>query len=120
MGGDPHELAAARRGFANEKQGEVNALACAANDGDRAAASTFQEGDRAQAEAGADRHLHDPRVPACLAAVAPELERRASPFPMRGVAQAARLDLPELPVTAVSSWPQNAELRRLRARLARG
>ena len=60
------------------------------------------------------------RVAARLAAATPEMERRASPYPARAAAQAARLGLPELPVTSIGSWPQTAEVRSLRARLARG
>ncbi|TDG24326.1 5-methyltetrahydropteroyltriglutamate--homocysteine S-methyltransferase, partial [Paracraurococcus ruber] len=54
------------------------------------------------------------------AAATPAMERRASPWPVRAAAQQARLGLPPLPVTAIGSWPQTAEVRSLRARLARG
>jgi 5-methyltetrahydropteroyltriglutamate--homocysteine methyltransferase len=109
-----------RLAFANEKLKEVATLARAVDEGERAVAAAFEESDRALSEARADVRLHDAGVAARLAAVAPAMERRASPYPRRAAAQAARLALPELPVTSIGSWPQTAEVRSLRARLARG
>ncbi|HYZ33221.1 MAG TPA: 5-methyltetrahydropteroyltriglutamate--homocysteine S-methyltransferase, partial [Crenalkalicoccus sp.] len=54
------------------------------------------------------------------AAVTPEMERRASPYPVRAAAQRARLSLPPLPVTTIGSLPQTAEVRAARAQLSRG
>ena len=64
--------------------------------------------------------VHRPDVAARLAAVTPEMERRASPFAARRAAQQARLDLPLFPTTTIGSFPQTAEVRRARAALARG
>jgi 5-methyltetrahydropteroyltriglutamate--homocysteine methyltransferase len=51
----------------------------------------------------------------------PEPEPAARPpYPERAAAQAARLDLPPLPVTTIGSFPQTGELRAARARLAAG
>ena len=109
-----------RLAFANEKLKEVAILARAMDEGERAVAAAFEESDRALAEARADARLHNKDVAARLAATTPALERRASPYAVRAVAQAARLRLPELPVTSIGSWPQTAEVRTLRAGLARG
>jgi len=125
----PHSLAmetgldpalSRRLAFANEKLKEVWALARAADEGEKSVAGVFAESDRALAEARADARLHDPALAARLAAVTPAMEHRARPYAERAVAQQARLDLPDLPVTAIGSWPQTAEVRRLRADLARG
>ena len=125
----PHSLAAEtaldpalrrRLAFANEKLKEVAILARAVDEGEKAVAAAFEESDRALAEARSDARLHDAGVAARLAAVTPGMERRASPYPTRTAAQAARLGLPELPVTSIGSWPQTAGVRNLRARLARG
>ncbi len=125
----PHSLAletaldpalARRLAFANEKLKEVAALARAADEGEKAVGAAFAESDRALAEARADARLHDAGVAARIAAVTPAMERRASPYAVREAAQQARLNLPDLPVTAIGSWPQTAEVRTLRARLARG
>lgn len=109
-----------RLAFANEKLAEVAALARALDEGEKAVAAALDESDRALAEARADRRLHDAAVAARLAAVTPEMERRANPYPARATAQAARLQLPLLPVTSIGSFPQTAEVRTLRARRARG
>ncbi|MCU0888094.1 MAG: 5-methyltetrahydropteroyltriglutamate--homocysteine S-methyltransferase [Rubritepida sp.] len=109
-----------RLAFANEKLKEVATLARAVDEGERAVAAAFEDSDRALAEAREDARLHDAGVAARLAAVTPEMERRANPYPARAEVQAARLKLPLLPVTSIGSFPQTAEVRNLRARLARG
>jgi len=109
-----------RLAFAKEKLKEIATLARAMDEGESAVAAAFEESDRALAEARADSRLHDPAVAARFAAVTPEMERRHSPYPARAEVQAARLKLPMLPVTSIGSFPQTAEVRSLRARLARG
>ena len=109
-----------RLAFAKEKLKEIATLARAMDEGESAVAAAFEESDRALAEARADARLHDPAVAARFAAVTPEMERRHSPYPARAEVQAARLRLPLLPVTSIGSFPQTAEVRSLRARLARG
>jgi 5-methyltetrahydropteroyltriglutamate--homocysteine methyltransferase len=109
-----------RLAFANEKLKEVSTLARALDEGERAVAAAFEESDRALAEARGDARLHDPAMAARLAAVTPAMQQRASAYPRRAGAQAARLRLPKLPVTSIGSFPQTAEVRALRARLARG
>jgi 5-methyltetrahydropteroyltriglutamate--homocysteine methyltransferase len=109
-----------RLAFANEKLKEVAILARAVDEGEQAVAAAFEESDRVLAEARQDARLHDPAVAARLAAITPEMERRASAYPVRAIAQAARLRLPKLPVTSIGSFPQTTEVRALRARLARG
>ncbi|MCS6932470.1 MAG: 5-methyltetrahydropteroyltriglutamate--homocysteine S-methyltransferase [Acetobacteraceae bacterium] len=109
-----------RLAFADEKLREVALLARALDEGEAVIADALAESDRVLAEMQADPRLSDPAVAARLAAVTPEMERRRSPYPQRAKAQAARLRLPKLPVTSIGSWPQTAEVRALRARLARG
>ncbi|MDW8314307.1 MAG: 5-methyltetrahydropteroyltriglutamate--homocysteine S-methyltransferase [Rhodovarius sp.] len=109
-----------RLAFADEKLKEVALLARALDEGEGTIADALAESDRVLAEMRADPRLSDPAVAARLAAVTPEMERRRSPYPQRAKAQAARLRLPKLPVTSIGSWPQTAEVRALRARLARG
>jgi 5-methyltetrahydropteroyltriglutamate--homocysteine methyltransferase len=64
--------------------------------------------------------IHRAEVQARLAAVRPEDAQRASPFPQRQAAQAARLKLPLLPTTTIGSFPQTAAVRALRARWKKG
>jgi 5-methyltetrahydropteroyltriglutamate--homocysteine methyltransferase len=109
-----------RLAFAAEKLREVALLARGLDEGEDAIAAALAEGDAVLAEMRADSRLHDPAVAARLAAVTPEMERRHSPYPERAARQAVRLGLPKLPVTTIGSFPQTAEVRQLRARLARG
>jgi 5-methyltetrahydropteroyltriglutamate--homocysteine methyltransferase len=110
-----------RLAFAEEKLAEVALLARALDEGESpAVADALRESDAAIAAARADRRVHDEAVAARLAALTPEMERRANPYPVRAAAQQARLNLPPLPVTTIGSFPQTAEVRGLRARLARG
>ncbi|WP_114377738.1 5-methyltetrahydropteroyltriglutamate--homocysteine S-methyltransferase [Elioraea thermophila] len=108
-----------RLAFAVEKLEEVATLARGLDEGEGAIAARLAESDAVLAEAKADPRLNDPAVAARLAAITPEMERRASPYRERARKQAERLRLPPLPVTAIGSFPQTAEVRALRSRLAR-
>ncbi|MCX7818549.1 MAG: 5-methyltetrahydropteroyltriglutamate--homocysteine S-methyltransferase [Kiritimatiellae bacterium] len=55
-----------------------------------------------------------------LAAITPEMARRASPFSVRRRAQQQALRLPLLPTTTIGSFPQTAEIRAARARWRSG
>jgi 5-methyltetrahydropteroyltriglutamate--homocysteine methyltransferase len=105
-----------RLAFAQEKLREVATLARAMDEGEETIAAALAESDQMLADARQD----DAAVAARLAAATEAMERRASPYAARAEAQAARLRLPELPVTSIGSWPQTAEVRKLRAGLARG
>jgi 5-methyltetrahydropteroyltriglutamate--homocysteine methyltransferase len=68
----------------------------------------------------ASARVHRPEVTARMAATTPAMERRASPYPVRRTAQQGRLKLPRFPTTTIGSFPQTAEVRRVRAALGRG
>jgi 5-methyltetrahydropteroyltriglutamate--homocysteine methyltransferase len=55
-----------------------------------------------------------------LAGVTAADARRTSTYPQRAVAQRARFGLPALPTTTIGSFPQTAEVRRLRAAHRKG
>jgi 5-methyltetrahydropteroyltriglutamate--homocysteine methyltransferase len=61
-----------------------------------------------------------PDVRARLRDVTPKQSRRATPYAQRAERQRAKLGLPSLPTTTIGSFPQTAELRRLRAAHRRG
>ena len=109
-----------RLAFAVEKLEEVAVLARGLDEGAGAIAAQLAESDAILAEAKSDARLNDPTVAARLAAITPQMERRASPYSERAKRQAARLRLPPLPVTSIGSFPQTAEVRTLRSRLAKG
>ena len=104
--------------FAVQKLDEVAALARAAN-GQRDAAM-FLGNARAAGSRVTSARIHDPAVKARLAAVTPEMGRRAQPFRERIALQQAHLGLPLLPTTSIGSLPQTAELRAARAAFRKG
>jgi 5-methyltetrahydropteroyltriglutamate--homocysteine methyltransferase len=104
--------------FADEKVGEVEVLARALREGREAIGSELSA---ATAAVLARRDLPGVRVDAVRARTAAltgaDLQR--PPAALRAEAQ-EDLGLPPLPTTTIGSFPQTAELRRARARLARG
>ncbi len=106
--------------FAVQKLGEVAALARGLDEGEAAIRGPLEASDAALRTRRASPRAHRPEVAARMAALTPKMERRASPFPARRSAQQARLGLPAFPTTTIGSFPQTAEVRRLRADLGRG
>ncbi|SFU46190.1 5-methyltetrahydropteroyltriglutamate--homocysteine S-methyltransferase [Pseudoduganella namucuonensis] len=68
----------------------------------------------------ASPRVNNPAVAARIAALAPDADRRASPFPARQAAQRARSKLPAYPTTTIGSFPQTASIRSARAAHKRG
>ena len=104
--------------FATEKCSEVATLA-AALAGDPAADAALAANRAAIASRRASPRVHNPDVAARAAAVTPDMERRASPFPVRRAAQ-AWMNLPEFPTTTIGSYPQTPEIRRTRLAFRKG
>jgi 5-methyltetrahydropteroyltriglutamate--homocysteine methyltransferase len=107
---------ARRLAFANEKLAEVVTLTRGLDEGEAGIAAALKASDALRDEAPP----RDPAVAARLAALASDAAQRRSPYAVRAVAQRQRLHLPKLPVTGIGSLPQTAEVRALRASLARG
>ena len=101
--------------FADEKVGEVLALAAGADAAPEAFAS-------ARAAVTGRRDAVGVRVPEVRdrAAALGEADFRRSDYPTRVAAQDAVLDLPPLPTTTIGSFPQTTELRVARAQLRTG
>jgi 5-methyltetrahydropteroyltriglutamate--homocysteine methyltransferase len=106
--------------FAVQKLREVATLTRGLDEGDAAIRAELAASDAAIAARRASTRVHRPEVAARVAAVTPEMTRRASPFAARRARQRARLNLPDFPTTTIGSFPQTAEVRRARAALARG
>ena len=64
--------------------------------------------------------VHNPAVARRLAALAPDADRRRSPFAQRQALQQARFQLPAYPTTTIGSFPQTAAIRAARAAFKRG
>jgi 5-methyltetrahydropteroyltriglutamate--homocysteine methyltransferase len=106
--------------FAKQKLEEVVVLTRALNEGEAAVQDALEANREALERRRRAPRLHDPEVAQRLAALRPEDFRRRSPYPERARLQAERLRLPLLPTTTIGSFPQTAELRRLRQRWRRG
>jgi 5-methyltetrahydropteroyltriglutamate--homocysteine methyltransferase len=101
--------------FARQKLEEINLLARAAEEDDPAIREQLVLN---RAIIGARRRnprACDPAVRERLAAVAPQMLQRSSPFTARRRKQGAATPLPSRPTTTIGSFPQTNEVRRARA-----
>ncbi len=106
--------------FANQKLAEVAVLARMLHDGPTAAGAELAANDAAWAQRESAHRLRLPEVATRVAALSPGDFHRRTPYSQRRRLQAERLPLPALPTTTIGSFPQTAEVRRLRARWRRG
>ncbi len=105
--------------FADEKVGEIVALAIALIEGEAAAADALAAARTALASRKAHPGTNRADVRDALAAVTPgDFERSA--YADRVAAQEARFHLPELTTTTIGSFPQTPEIRKARAEWAKG
>ena len=105
--------------FAVQRLEEVRLIARAL-DGDPLAAEGLAASDAAQAARRASSRVHSAAVKARLEQVTPAWAQRNSPYPQRAKQQHARLGLPPLPTTTIGSFPQTAQIRKLRAAFRKG
>jgi len=105
--------------FATQKLAEVTALARGADEGEAAIAAELTRSDQVLRSRRTSTRVHRPEVQARLAAVTPEMLRRPTPYAARRASQAERLKLPLFPTTTIGSFPQTAEVRRVRAALGK-
>ncbi|MFN3565995.1 MAG: 5-methyltetrahydropteroyltriglutamate--homocysteine S-methyltransferase [Burkholderiaceae bacterium] len=106
--------------FAVQKLDELRLLGRALNEGRNAVAHELAANRAALAARRASPRVHRHDVQAALAAIDARMSERHSPYPQRAAAQAAWLRLPPLPTTTIGSFPQTAEIRKLRADLRAG
>ncbi len=105
--------------FAHQKLAEVATLVRTLNGGEGAVAGALEANADALARRKRSPRLHEAAVEGRLAGLTAADFRRPSPFAARREAQVARFGLPELPTTTIGSFPQTAEVRRLRSRWRR-
>lgn len=100
--------------FARQKI-ELLGILAGALDGDPAAEAALAASDARRNARLAAPTARDSAVRRRLADIRPEHARRRSPLAQRAATQAQALALPVFPTTTIGSFPQTAELRRLRA-----
>jgi 5-methyltetrahydropteroyltriglutamate--homocysteine methyltransferase len=120
----PHSLAAETTldpdlrswlAFAKEKLGELVSVAAAEPDPDRSAAARSALSKRRAHPGVKIREIRE-----SVAALDESSARRATPLEERLPLQREALGLPLFPTTTIGSFPQTAEIRRLRARHRKG
>jgi 5-methyltetrahydropteroyltriglutamate--homocysteine methyltransferase len=101
--------------FAVQKLDELRAIAHGATAGDGAIAEALTLSREVRTERATSPHAVMPAVRARSTGATAAQARRASPYPIRAVAQQSRLRLPPLPTTTIGSFPQTDAVRAARA-----
>jgi len=102
--------------FAAEKLDELSALRRALTGDDGALAASRA----AIASRARSTRVHCDQVANSLQQLAPDADRRQSPFARRQAVQRALLQLPDFPTTTIGSFPQTPTIRTARAAFKRG
>jgi 5-methyltetrahydropteroyltriglutamate--homocysteine methyltransferase len=105
--------------FADQKVEQVAILARGLREGKPAIQAELDAASAALADRAAAPGVRDGAVRARAAALEESAFRR-SEYAARRAAQEAAFDLPPLPTTTIGSFPQTGEIRRQRARYAKG
>ncbi|HET7566020.1 MAG TPA: 5-methyltetrahydropteroyltriglutamate--homocysteine S-methyltransferase [Gemmatimonadaceae bacterium] len=105
--------------FATQKLEEVATLTTALRDGPSTVRAQFDEARRARERRRTSPRTHDHAVRERERAITEDMLQRA-PYGERRELQAEALALPLLPTTTIGSFPQTAELRRVRAAFRAG
>ncbi|WP_106813601.1 5-methyltetrahydropteroyltriglutamate--homocysteine S-methyltransferase [Microbacterium timonense] len=105
--------------FADQKVAQVATLATGLTSGRDAIEDALAAASRALADRRSAPGVRDGAVRSRLAELGPDDFHRGA-YEDRVSAQERRLDLPLLPTTTIGSFPQTGEIRRARARRARG
>jgi 5-methyltetrahydropteroyltriglutamate--homocysteine methyltransferase len=106
--------------FAAQKMDELATLGRALASGRGCVSDMLTASAEASALRRSSPKIHDERVAARLAAVTPDMARRATAFPARREVQRRRLGLPLFPTTTIGSFPQTEAVRKARAAHAKG
>jgi len=106
--------------FAVQKLEELRLLACAIDHGRVKVQEALLANTAAVDRRRASKRVHSLDVAQAVAAITPELGRRAGPHAQRLTEQAALLNLPSYPTTTIGSFPQTPEIRQARQQFKRG
>ncbi len=106
--------------FATEKLDELATLGTALNQGRDAVATALAESTRIQQERRSSDQVVRPAVRQRVAELDAGQFQRQHPHPERATAHRAKFALPLLPTTTIGSFPQTAEIRRMRSQYRHG
>jgi len=104
--------------FAKQKCTELRLLADIADD--QPAKTVLAAYRAAKRSRQTSPRVTNPQVRQRLDAITDDMSRRAAPHAERKPKQQAHLNLPPLPTTTIGSFPQTAEVRRVRSQFKRG
>ncbi len=100
--------------FARQKVKALEILATALNHGRQSVTAELAENREAINSRQRSPQVHDSAVQAAAGAISSKMEKRRSAYPERAAIQRLRLNLPVLPTTTIGSFPQTAQIRRIR------
>lgn len=100
--------------FGKQKLEEIAILAKSLDD-PKAIARQIADNQKVLTSRNSSARVHNPEVQQRLRAVTPDMLTRQSPYSIRRRKQADALKLPLLPTTTIGSFPQTAEVRKMRA-----
>jgi 5-methyltetrahydropteroyltriglutamate--homocysteine methyltransferase len=106
--------------FSVQKMDELVILSRALWEGRDAVAALLRTSANAAAARASSPKVHDPLVEGRIAGIQDTMKRRRSTFAGRRRMQDAMLNLPPFPSTTIGSFPQTADVRKARARHAKG
>lgn len=101
--------------FAAEKLGELEVLGRALSEGHTSVSRDIDAARRALDSRRRSPRVNDPKVRAKMAELRPQLGQRKSAFEQRSRLQKASFGLPAYPTTTIGSFPQTADIRRVRS-----
>lgn len=106
--------------FAKQKLEELRLLQLALEQGREAIAEPLAANQTALASRRQSPRVHNPAVQAEVGQITAEMGQRDSEYGQRAAVQAAVFDLPLFPTTTIGSFPQTAEIRRVRRQFKAG
>ena len=106
--------------FAGEKLAELHVLATALQQGRQAVAGELADNAAARAARAASPRVTNPAVQKRVAAVTAQMAKRPAVYAQRAEVQREALGLPLYPTTTIGSFPQTAEIRKIRREFKKG
>lgn len=106
--------------FAKQKVEEIALLVRALNNGEASIADQLDASRKIVTSRRTSKQIHDDAVDARVASLPDDIDQRQSSYAQREVLQSATIKLPALPTTTIGSFPQTADIRRIRRDFKRG
>jgi 5-methyltetrahydropteroyltriglutamate--homocysteine methyltransferase len=106
--------------FAQQKLEEVRVIGTALNQGRAAVQDALSENARALRSRRGSERVKSPKVQAAVGQLSESLGERKAPYAERAARQAQVFKLPKFPTTTIGSFPQTAQIRKVRSEFRAG